>query len=179
MKEKTSSLHKPTRLGDALLLLLLAIILLGFPLLSASAQDFVKPDKDRLKQILTPLQYAVTQKDKTEPPYRNPFWDEKAPGIYVDLVSGEALFSSLDKYDSGTGWPSFTQALPEAMGTKRDFKLIVPRTEYHCARCGGHQGHVFNDGPRPTGQRWCNNGLALRFVPKGEAAPALRWPESA
>ena len=92
MKErKTSSLHKPSRLGDALLLLLLSGVLLGFPLLSATAEDFVKPDKEQLKQILTPLQYAVTQKDKTEPPYRNPFWDEKAPGIYVDLVSGEGF----------------------------------------------------------------------------------------
>ena len=162
MKEKTSSLHKPTRLGDALLLLLLAIILLGFPLLSASAQDFVKPDKDRLKQILTPLQYAVTQKDKTEPPYRNPFWDEKAPGIYVDLVSGEALFSSLDKYDSGTGWPSFWEPVSEdAVADRPDNTLFMKRTESVCANCGAHLGHVFPDGPPPTGLRYCMNGTAL------------------
>ena len=119
MKEKQSRLFKTSRLGDALLLVLLGLVLLGFPLLSAGAQEFSKPDNDRLKQMLTPLQYAVTQKDKTEPPYRNPYWDEKAPGIYVDVVSGEALFSSLDKYDSGTGWPSFTRSLCRASAPLR------------------------------------------------------------
>ena len=94
MKQQKPSLFKTPRLGDALLLVLLGMVLLGFPLLSASAQDFAKPDDSQLKKMLTPLQYAVTQNDKTEPPYRNPFWDEKAPGIYVDIVSGEALFSS-------------------------------------------------------------------------------------
>ncbi len=84
------------------------------------------------------------------------------------------LFSSDDKFDSGTGWPSFTQSIPGRIGTSVDYKLIYPRTEYHCARCGGHQGHVFKDGPPPTGQRWCNNGLALEFVPEGEALPELR-----
>ncbi|MEQ1583146.1 MAG: peptide-methionine (R)-S-oxide reductase, partial [Candidatus Nitrotoga sp.] len=84
------------------------------------------------------------------------------------------LFESAHKFDSGTGWPSFTQAIAEHVGTKRDFKLILPRTEYHCARCGGHQGHLFNDGPPPRNERWCNNGVALRFIPKDEPLPALR-----
>ena len=169
MKEKTSSLHKPSRLGEALLLLLLGVVLLGFPLLSATAQDFVKPDKEQLKQTLTPLQYAVTQKDKTEPPYRNSFWDEKAPGIYVDLISGEALFSSLDKYDSGTGWPSFTQPLEARSIVERDdWKLFMKRIEVRSKLADSHLGHVFEDGPAPTGLRYCINSAALRFVPLAE-----------
>lgn len=134
---------------------------------------------ERWRPLVSAAAYRVLFEEATERPYSSPLNDEKRQGIYHCAACYAPLFASEAKYDSGTGWPSFTQALPEAMGTKRDFKLIVPRTEYHCARCGGHQGHVFNDGPRPTGQRWCNNGLALRFVPKGEAAPALRWPEGA
>lgn len=166
MKEKQSRLFKTSRLGDALLLVLLGLVLLGFPLLSAGAQEFSKPDNDRLKQMLTPLQYAVTQKDKTEPPYRNPYWDEKAPGIYVDVVSGEALFSSLDKYDSGTGWPSFTRPLEARSIVERDdWKLFVKRIEVRSKLADSHLGHVFDDGPAPTGWRYCVNSAALRFVP--------------
>ena len=130
MKKQKPSLFKTPRLGDALLLILLGMVLLGFPFLSAYAEGFTKPDDSRLKQMLTPLQYAVTQDDKTEPPYRNPFWNEKAPGIYVDIVSGEALFSSLDKYDSGTGWPSFTRPLEaQSIVERDDWKLFIKRIE--------------------------------------------------
>ena len=134
---------------------------------------------ERWRPLVSAAAYRVLFEEATERPYSSPLNDEKRQGIYHCAACYAPLFASDAKYDSGTGWPSFTEALPEAMGTKRDFKLIVPRTEYHCARCGGHQGHVFKDGPRPTGQRWCNNGLALHFVPEGEAAPALRWPEGA
>ena len=173
MKKTKPSLLKTSRLGDILLLLLLGGVLIGFPLVSAmagdKAEDFVKPDKEQLKQTLTPLQYAVTQKDKTEPPYRNPFWDEKAPGIYVDLISGEALFSSLDKYDSGTGWPSFTRPLEARSIVERDdWKLFMKRIEVRSKLADSHLGHVFDDGPAPTGLRYCINSAALRFVPLAE-----------
>jgi len=117
--------------------------------------------------------YQVLFKDATEPPFTSPLNDEKRDGTFVCAACKLPLFKSADKFDSGTGWPSFTQPIPGSIGTKRDFKLVWPRTEYHCARCGGHQGHVFNDGPRPRGERWCNNGLALEFVPAGEHLPEL------
>lgn len=118
--------------------------------------------------------YGVLFEEDTERPFSSPLNGEKRAGTFVCAACNLPLFQSTDKFDSGTGWPSFTQGIPEHTETKRDFRMIWPRTEYHCARCGGHQGHVFNDGPRPTGQRWCNNGLALRFVPQGEALPKLR-----
>ncbi len=108
--------------------------------------------------------YRVLRDEGTEPAFSSPLNAEKRNGRYVCAGCELPLFSSQTKYDSGTGWPSFWAPLPDAVGTKTDFKLVWPRTEYHCARCGGHQGHVFDDGPRPTGKRYCNNGVALRFV---------------
>ena len=108
--------------------------------------------------------YSVLFEEATEPPRSSPLNQEKRPGTFVCAACGLPLFRAEDKFESGTGWPSFVRPIEGHLETKRDFKHIWPRTEYHCARCGGHQGHVFDDGPQPTGQRWCNNGLALEFV---------------
>ena len=127
------------------------------------------------KKLLEPARYDILFREKTEPAGSSPLDKVYDPGTYVCAACYQPLFSSDDKFDSGTGWPSFTQPISDdAIDTRKDFKLIWPRTEYHCSRCGGHQGHVFDDGPPPTGQRWCNNGLALQFVPQGDELPELR-----
>jgi len=137
-----------------------------FPPIDKTGKDW----KGLLKADL----YEVLFEEATERPWSSALNDEKRDGTYVCAACYLPLFVSEAKFNSGTGWPSFYQPIEGNVGSKRDWKLILPRTEYHCARCGGHQGHVFDDGPKPTGQRWCNNGVALRFVPATESLPELR-----
>jgi methionine-R-sulfoxide reductase len=131
-----------------------------------SGEGYKKPSADELRQRLTPLQYNVTQEAGTESPFHNEYWDNHEAGLYVDIVSGEPLFSSVDKYDSGTGWPSFTKPLDEShLATKSDHELFVERTEVRSHLADSHLGHVFDDGPPPTGLRYCMNSASLRFIP--------------
>ena len=130
-------------------------------------KNYVKPSDAEIRKKLSSIQYQVTQHEGTEPPYNNEYWDNKHAGIYVDVVTGEPLFSSLDKYDSGTGWPSFTKPLESGnIVTHTDRKLFMTRTEVRCTLCDSHLGHVFDDGPKPTGLRYCMNTVSLRFVPR-------------
>jgi peptide-methionine (R)-S-oxide reductase len=133
---------------------------------AGSAEPPLKLSRDEWKKRLAPEAFEVLRKEGTERAGSSPLDREKRPGVFACAGCGLPLFTSAMKFDSGTGWPSFFTTIPGAIGTSRDFKLIYPRTEYHCARCDGHQGHLFDDGPEPTGQRYCNNGVALRFIPK-------------
>lgn len=145
--------------------------------------DFSVPD-DQLKRLdreaswwrerLDDDAWRILFREETERAFTSPLDKQYSKGSYVCAACHLPLFSSDTKYDSGTGWPSFWAAYEAHMGTRTDYKMFWPRTEYHCIRCGGHQGHVFDDGPEPTGKRWCNNGLALKFIPEGESLPGLR-----
>ena len=132
-----------------------------------SAAEPLKLSKDEWRKRLPGESYKVLREEGTERAGTSPLNAEKRPGVFVCAGCGLPVFTSEMKYESGTGWPSFFTAIPGAFQTKKDFYLIYPRTEYHCSRCGGHHGHLFDDGPPPTKERWCNNGVALRFIPKG------------
>jgi peptide-methionine (R)-S-oxide reductase len=134
------------------------------PAAEPARADLVHHPDEAWRRLLAPAAYSVLRQEGTERPFTSALNAEKRTGTYQCAGCDLPLFASSAKFDSGTGWPSFHTPLPTALATRTDFKLILPRTEYHCARCGGHQGHVFDDGPRPTGKRYCNNGVALRFV---------------
>lgn len=134
----------------------------------------LKKSHDAWRKLLSSKAFRVLFEEDTEPPGSSPLNNETGDGTYICAACYLPLFESAFKYDSGTGWPSFTQPIAQHVETKRDYKIVIPRTEYHCARCGGHQGHVFQDGPLPRKERWCNNGLALRFVLQGDSLPTLR-----
>jgi peptide-methionine (R)-S-oxide reductase len=148
-----------------LLTFVLLLPLVSFKAFAKEIKKVIKPNKE-WKKILTADQYYILRQEGTEHPYTSILDNEKRQGEYLCAGCKTALFSSKMKYDSGTGWPSFFEHYPNVIATKLDFKLLLPRTEYHCAVCEGHHGHVFNDGPPPTGKRYCNNGASLTFVPK-------------
>jgi peptide-methionine (R)-S-oxide reductase len=162
-------------------------MLAAFPLISACSRGknladtprpiTVKPlnkPHEAWRGLVSPAAYRVLFEEDTERPGSSGLNKEDRAGTYLCAACYLSLFDSEYKYESGTGWPSFTQPIEGHVGTRRDFSHIMPRTEYHCARCDGHQGHVFDDGPRPRGERWCNNGIALKFIPKGNPLPPLR-----
>lgn len=143
------------------------------PQKSSDIPPLKKSDRE-WKKLLTREQYGVLRQEDTEYPGSSPLLKEHRKGTFICAGCFLPLFEAAKKYESGTGWPSFWDALPGRVGKKTDFKIGYPRTEYHCIRCGGHQGHIFDDGPKPTGLRYCNNGVALQFVPDGQSLPALR-----
>lgn len=162
------------RITPKMKLLTLAVALLTIPFdLSAMKNNENEPTIEKLdltkaewKKRLTPEQFKVLREHATEPAHSSPLAKEDRKGTYVCAGCELPLFTSAMKFESGTGWPSFFEVMPGHVETKRDWSLIIPRTEYHCARCGGHQGHLFKDGPPPTGLRYCNNGVALKFIPE-------------
>jgi peptide-methionine (R)-S-oxide reductase len=145
-----------------------ALLAAGFK--APLASEPLKLSNDEWRKRLSAEQFYILREEGTERPASSPLNEEKRPGIFACAGCDLPLFTSEMKYESGTGWPSFFTTIPGVFGTSTDFKLILPRTEYHCIRCGGHHGHVFKDGPPPTGQRWCNNGAALKFIPKSGKA---------
>jgi peptide-methionine (R)-S-oxide reductase len=139
-----------------------------------SLRTFASKTKAEWEKMLPIEKFNILFKEHTEAPNSSPLNKEKRAGTFICAACYLPLFNSEYKYNSGTGWPSFFDVLPNAIGTSKDYKILYPRTEYHCARCGGHQGHMFDDGPKPTGLRYCNNGLALEFIPRDEKLPEPR-----